>query len=374
MIFTGKIIQYLFGINLQIPNIVLPIGISFFTFQALSYVFDVYREKGKVQSNLLYVGLYISFFPQLIAGPIVRYETITNEIENRKENNNDFFDGFARFVIGLSKKVLLANSFAFLADQTFNAIKDGENISVLFGWLGAIAYTFQIFFDFSGYSDMAIGMGRMFGFHFLENFNYPYISTSVTEFWRRWHISLGTWFKDYLYIPLGGSHCSLQRNIFNLFVVWFLTGLWHGANMTFIVWGLMYFLLLAFEKSIGFVNIDRGKFSALKWLYTIVFIIIGWIIFRSENMHDALLYLKYTFGLNRNVFIDEIFIGWFTQNLLLLFIGAFLCTPIFKHISHKTKDNEKVKVLKLLGLIFLLVLSIANLVSSSYNPFIYFNF
>ena len=374
MIFTGKIIQYLFGINLQIPNIVLPIGISFFTFQALSYVFDVYREKGKVQSNLLYVGLYISFFPQLIAGPIVRYETIANEIENRKENNNDFFDGFARFVIGLSKKVLLANSFAFLADQTFNAIKDGENISVLFGWLGAIAYTFQIFFDFSGYSDMAIGMGRMFGFHFLENFNYPYISTSVTEFWRRWHISLGTWFKDYLYIPLGGSHCSLQRNIFNLFVVWFLTGLWHGANMTFIVWGLMYFLLLAFEKSIGFVNIDRGKFSALKWLYTIVFIIIGWIIFRSENMHDALLYLKYTFGLNRNVFIDEIFIGWFTQNLLLLFIGAFLCTPIFKHISHKTKDNEKVKVLKLLGLIFLLVLSIANLVSSSYNPFIYFNF
>ena len=374
MIFTGKIIQYLFGINLQIPNIVLPIGISFFTFQALSYVFDVYREKGKVQSNLLYVGLYISFFPQLIAGPIVRYETIANEIENRKENNNDFFDGFARFVIGLSKKVLLANSFAFLADQTFNAIKDGENISVLFGWLGAIAYTFQIFFDFSGYSDIAIGMGRMFGFHFLENFNYPYISTSVTEFWRRWHISLGTWFKDYLYIPLGGSHCSLQRNIFNLFVVWFLTGLWHGANMTFIVWGLMYFLLLAFEKSIGFVNIDRGKFSALKWLYTIVFIIIGWIIFRSENMHDALLYLKYTFGLNRNVFIDEIFIGWFTQNLLLLFIGAFLCTPIFKHISHKTKDNEKVKVLKLLGLIFLLVLSIANLVSSSYNPFIYFNF
>ena len=360
MIFTGKIIQYLFGINLQIPNIVLPIGISFFTFQALSYVFDVYREKGKVQSNLLYVGLYISFFLQLIAGPIVRYETIANEIENRKENNNDFFDGFARFVIGLSKKVLLANSFAFLADQTFNAIKDGENISVLFGWLGAIAYTFQIFFDFSGYSDMAIGMGRMFGFHFLENFNYPYISTSVTEFWRRWHISLGTWFKDYLYIPLGGSHCSLQRNIFNLFVVWFLTGLWHGANMTFIVWGLMYFLLLAFEKSIGFVNIDRGKFSALKWLYTIVFIIIGWIIFRSENMHDALLYLKYTFGLNRNVFIDEIFIGWFTQNLLLLFIGAFLCTPIFKHISHKTKDNEKVKVLKLLGLIFLLVLSIAN--------------
>ena len=374
LVFTGRIIQYLFGINLQIPNIVLPIGISFFTFQAMSYVIDVYRQKGKVQSNLLYVGLYISFFPQLIAGPIVRYETIANEIENRKENSNDFFDGFARFVIGLSKKVLLANSFVFLVDQTFNAVKDGENISVLFGWLGAIAYTFQVFFDFSGYSDMAIGMGRMFGFHFLENFNYPYISTSVTEFWRRWHISLGTWFKDYLYIPLGGSRCSLQRNIFNLFVVWFLTGLWHGANMNYIVWGLMYFLLLVFEKSTGFVNKDQEKFNALKWLYTIVSTMIGLIIFRSENMHDALLYLKYIFGLNRNAFIDEIFIGWFTQHLLLLVIGAFLCTPIFKYISHKTKNNEKVKVLKLLGLIFLLVLSIANLVSSSYNPFIYFNF
>ena len=201
------------------------IHISFFTFQAMSYVIDVYRQKGEVQTNILYVGLYISFFPQLIAGPIVRYETIADQIKNRKETLNDFFDGFARFVVGLSKKVLLANSFAILADQSFDAVKNGDSISVMFGWLGAIAYTLQIFFDFSGYSDMAIGLGRMFGFHFLENFDYPYISTSITEFWRRWHMSLGTWFRDYLYFPLGGSRCSKGRNIFNLFVVWVLTGL-----------------------------------------------------------------------------------------------------------------------------------------------------
>ena len=206
--YTGSLLQSIAGIDLHVPKITLPIGISFFTFQAMSYVIDVYRQTGEVQTNLLYVGLYISFFPQLIAGPIVRYETIADEIKNRKESLTDFFDGFARFVVGLSKKVLLANSFAILADRVFDAARAGDSISVLFGWLGAVAYSFQIFYDFSGYSDMAIGMGRMFGFHFLENFNYPYISTSITGFWRRWHISLGTWFRDYLYIPLGGSRCS----------------------------------------------------------------------------------------------------------------------------------------------------------------------
>ena len=208
--FTGNIIDSLFGVHLPIPNIALPIGISFFTFQAMSYVIDVYRQKGEVQTNILYVGLYISFFPQLIAGPIVRYETIADEIKNRKETLNDFFDGFARFVVGLSKKVLLANCFAILADNAFDASKNGDNISVMFGWLGALAYTLQIFFDFCGYSDMAIGLGRMFGFHFLENFDYPYISTSITEFWRRWHMSLGTWFRDYLYIPLGADAARVE--------------------------------------------------------------------------------------------------------------------------------------------------------------------
>jgi len=372
--FTGSIFKSITGIDLHFPQIALPIGISFFTFQAMSYVIDVYRQKGEVQTNLLYVGLYISFFPQLIAGPIVRYETIANEIKNRKESLNDFFDGFARFVVGLAKKVLLANTFAILADQVFNSVRDGEDISVMFGWLGAIAYTFQIFFDFSGYSDMAIGMGRMFGFHFLENFNYPYISTSITEYWRRWHISLGTWFKDYLYIPLGGSRCSKARNILNLFIVWLLNGLWHGANLTFLCWGLMYFILLVFEKTTGIHKKSGKVINVFKWLYTIFFVIIGRILFRAESLSDAFIYLKSVFGLNGNAISDGLFTGWFSQNIILLIIGAILCTPIFRWFSEKTKDSTPVKILRVIVLFILFVLSVASLVSSSYNPFIYFNF
>lgn len=372
--FTGNIIDSIFGVNLPIPNVALPIGISFFTFQAMSYVIDVYRQKGEVQNNILYVGLYISFFPQLIAGPIVRYETIADEIKNRKETLNDFFDGFARFVVGLSKKVLLANSFAFLADQSFDAVKNGNSISVMFGWLGAIAYTLQIFFDFSGYSDMAIGLGRMFGFHFLENFDYPYISTSITEFWRRWHMSLGTWFRDYLYIPLGGSRCSKGRNIFNLFVVWFLTGLWHGANFTFIVWGLMYFVLLVIEKFTGIHKKNGKVLNVFKWMYTILFVVLGWVVFRAESIGDAFVYIRSMFGLMGNAFADGMFTGWLTQNLILLVIGFVLCTPIFRFLSQKTMKSNVIGFVKAGGLICLFVLSVASLVSSSYNPFIYFNF
>lgn len=372
--FTGNIIDSLFGVHLPVPNIALPIGISFFTFQAMSYVFDVYRQKGEVQTNILYVGLYISFFPQLIAGPIVRYETIADEIKNRRETLNDFFDGFARFVVGLSKKVLLANSFAIVADNAFDASKNGDNISVMFGWLGAIAYTLQIFFDFSGYSDMAIGLGRMFGFHFLENFDYPYISTSITEFWRRWHMSLGTWFRDYLYFPLGGSRCGKGRNIFNLFVVWALTGLWHGANFTFITWGLMYFVLLVIEKLTG-IHKRQGKvLNVFKWLYTILFVVLGWVLFRAETMGDAMCYLGAMFGLNGNVFADGMFTGWFGQNVILLSIGAVLSTPLFRRLSEKTKNSSVVGFVKAGALICLMVLSVASLVGSSYNPFIYFNF
>ena len=372
--FIGNIIDSLFGVSLPIPNIALPIGISFFTFQAMSYVIDVYRQKGEVQTNILYVGLYISFFPQLIAGPIVRYETIANQIKNRKETIDDLFDGFARFVIGLSKKVLLANCFGILADNAFESAKNGDSISVMFGWLGAIAYTLQIFFDFSGYSDMAIGLGRMFGFHFLENFDYPYISKSITEFWRRWHMSLGTWFRDYLYFPLGGSRCSIGRNIFNLFVVWFLTGLWHGANFTFIVWGLMYFLLLVIEKLTGLNKICGRVFNVIKWLYTIMFVVLGWVIFRSASISDAIYYLGSMFGLTGNNFVDGMFIGWFEQNVIMLSIGVVLCTPLFKWLGNKTKNSNLMGFAKVGGLICLLVLSIASLVSSSYNPFIYFNF
>lgn len=372
--FAGGILKDVLGLDLHIPNIALPIGISFFTFQAMSYVIDVYRQKGEVQTNILYVGLYISFFPQLIAGPIVRYETIADEIKNRKETIDDFFNGFARFVVGLSKKVLLANSFAILADQTFDTAGNGESISVMFSWLGAVAYTLQIFFDFSGYSDMAIGLGRMFGFHFLENFDYPYISTSITEFWRRWHMSLGTWFRDYLYFPLGGSRCSKARNIFNLFVVWTLTGIWHGANFTFLAWGLMYFVLLVIEKLTG-IHKKNGKIiNVVKWFYTILFVVLGWVLFRASSISDAFEYLKSMFGLNGNVFLDGMFTGWFTQNLILIVIGFVLCTPIFRMLSEKTKNSNIVGFVKTGALICLFVLSVANLVSRSYNPFIYFNF
>ena len=372
--FAGGILKDVLGLDLHIPNIALPIGISFFTFQAMSYVIDVYRQKGEVQTNILYVGLYISFFPQLIAGPIVRYETIADEIKNRKETIDDFFNGFARFVVGLSKKVLLANSFAILADQTFDTAGNGESISVLFSWLGAVAYTLQIFFDFSGYSDMAIGLGRMFGFHFLENFDYPYISTSITEFWRRWHMSLGTWFRDYLYFPLGGSRCSKARNIFNLFVVWTLTGIWHGANFTFLAWGLMYFVLLVIEKLTG-IHKKNGKIiNVVKWFYTILFVVLGWVLFRASSISDAFEYLKSMFGLNGNVFLDGMFTGWFTQNLILIIIGFVLCTPIFRMLSEKTKNSNIAGLVKSGVLICLFVLSVANLVSRSYNPFIYFNF
>ena len=370
--FAGTLLQDLTGIDLRIPPIALPIGISFFTFQALSYVIDVYRQEGLVQTNLLDVGLYISFFPQLIAGPIVRYETIAREIRGRRETAEDFFEGFSRFAAGLAKKVLLANSFAVLADQAFNTVGSGAGISVLFGWLGAVAYTFQIFFDFSGYSDMAIGMGRMFGFHFPENFRDPYISTSVTEFWRRWHISLGSWFRDYVYIPLGGSRCGRGRNYLNLFVVWALTGIWHGANLTFLVWGLLYFLLLVAEKAAGIPRAKRG--GALRWLLTMFFVVIGWVIFRAESLAHAVSYLRAMFGLSGQPLLDGMFTGWFSQNVILLAVGALLCTPLVREFFEKTKEKPAVNVLRLATLCALFVLSVASLVSNSYNPFIYFNF
>lgn len=372
--FTGKIINSLIPADLSIPQIALPIGISFFTFQAMSYVIDVYRQKGEVQTNLLYVGLYIAFFPQLIAGPIVRYETIADEIKHRKETVDDFFDGFARFVMGLGKKVLLSNNLGFLADQAFQTVEQGNTISVLFSWLGAVAYAMQIFFDFSGYSDMAIGLGRMFGFHFLENFNYPYISRSISEFWRRWHISLGSWFRDYLYIPLGGNRVSKSRNILNLFVVWFMTGLWHGANWTFIAWGLMYFVLLSFEKVTGFHNKHGIISSIFQRCYTLFFVLLGWVLFRSNSITLALVYMKSMFGLNANAFSDGLFIGWFKQNLILLSIGTILCTPAFKMLSRKIKNSETMDYLKVIGLFLLFVFCVANLLGSAYNPFIYFNF
>ncbi len=372
--FSASIIQDISGVELTIPQIALPIGISFFTFQALSYVVDVYRQKGEVQTNILYVGLYIAFFPQLIAGPIVRYETVAEEIQNRRESLEDFTKGFTRFIVGLGKKVLLANAFALIADTVFDLSKSGAELSVLLSWLGALAYTFQIFFDFGGYSDMAIGLGQMFGFHFLENFNYPYISTSVSEFWRRWHISLGTWFRDYLYIPLGGNRVGKGRNILNLFVVWFATGLWHGANFTFIIWGLLYFLLLTAEKTLRPERWTGKGITVIKWIYTMLFVIIGWVIFRGETISDGWIFLQSMFGFRSNPLTDGIFTEYFKQNIPLLLWGILLSTPLFRWLREKTAGSTLADYVRVIGLFMVFLLSIASLVSNAYNPFIYFNF
>lgn len=372
--FTADIIFSFFGEHSPIGAIALPIGISFFTFQAMSYVIDVYRDRGEVQKNILNVGLYISFFPQLIAGPIVRYETVAYEIQNRKETWDDFFEGFTRFVIGIGKKVLIANSVAVVADEVFGFVGQGP-VSTAAAWLGAIAYSLQIFFDFSGYSDMAIGLGKMFGFHFLENFNYPYISKSITEFWRRWHMSLGTWFRDYVYFPLGGSRVKSSRMVFNLFVVWLLTGFWHGANWTFVVWGLMYFVLLTVEKLTGIVNKEGKLINIIKWAYTMLFVIIGWVFFRAENLSVGLDYLGYMFGINNQDAQSLLYFkAMLSQSLIIILIGLVCSTPIFKIIGKKIKENFITNLIYAVGVALIFIMSVSSLVSSSYNPFIYFNF
>lgn len=355
----------LFNKNLDTLNISLPIGISFFTFQAMSYVIDVYRGHGKAQKNPLNVILYISFFPQLIAGPIVRYETVAEEINNRVETFEDFSSGVYRFLIGLSKKVLLANNLAVLADVAFN----GEKPTVLSAWIGAIAYSLQIYFDFSGYSEMAIGLGRMFGFHFLENFNYPYVSRSITEFWRRWHMSLGTWFRDYVYFPLGGSRVnSKARLVFNLFVTWTLTGIWHGANWTFLMWGLLYFVLLTVEKLTGF---DK-KSGFFGHIYTMLFVVLGWVLFRSESIGNALSYMASMFGIGAKLY-DGYMLTYLSSYKVYFIAGILACFPIQK--LFKDKINSKVYNCISAAVIFILfILSLSFMVKGAYNPFIYFNF
>ena len=354
-----------------VPQVTLPIGISFFTFQAMSYVFDVYREKGEVQYNPLRVGLYISLFPQLIAGPIVRYETIARQMEHRRENWDDFSKGVSRFCIGLGKKVLIANNMAVVADAAFNILIEGQfQASMAMAWLGAVSYTLQIFFDFSGYSDMAIGLGQMFGFHFEENFNYPYIAKSVSEFWRRWHISLQTWFRDYVYFPLGGSRVSKPRLVLNLFVVWALTGIWHGANWTFLAWGLMYFVLLAMEK---FSGLDKKP----HWwghFYTLLFVIIGWVIFRSTGMGNAFTYIKAMFGIGAKGVVDGAVLAWLVQNWIYYVLALAGCIPLIPRLEEKWKDTVAWKVGYGICVLFAFFVSVSFIMNQAYNPFIYFNF
>lgn len=367
--FTLSNINSLFSLSCTVPNITLPIGISFFTFQAMSYVIDVYRGE-QHQKNIFYLGLYISFFPQLIAGPIVRYETVAKEINDRKETFGDFSDGVFRFIIGLGKKVLIANTMAVVADLFFDT--DATNLSVLSSWLGVVAYTFQIFFDFSGYSDMAIGLGKMFGFHFLENFDYPYISLSITEFWRRWHISLGTWFRDYLYFPLGGSRVKRKsRMIFNLFVVWLMTGIWHGANWTFVFWGLMYFVLLVIEKLTGFHK--HTKLKALHYIYTILFVMIGWVFFRSASINNAIRYIAVMFGATGLV-VDNSALFYLRENVVCFVLAGLLSTPLIRWFRRKYLANNIGQVIVTIVLLLVFLLSVVYIVKGTYNPFIYFNF
>ena len=366
LMFALGIVNSVFNTDISIPLITLPIGISFFTFQAMSYVFDVYRDHGEVQKNPLNVGLYISFFPQLIAGPIVRYETVAHEIKHRKETLDDFTQGICRFIIGLGKKVLLSNQLALCADAAFLA----ERPSVAFSWLGAIAYALQIYYDFSGYSDMAIGLGRMFGFHFLENFDYPYISKSVSEFWRRWHISLGTYFRDYVYFPLGGSRVKTKgRLIFNLFVVWSLTGIWHGAAWTFVLWGLYYFILIVLEKLTGW-NEKLQKAPFLAHAITLILVLFGWVLFRAPDVTTALNYIGSMFG-SGGVLWNDTAALWLRESAWCLAAGLLFAFPIAKKAS---SSKGIFSVLYPIALIVVFILSVSYLVKGGYNPFIYFNF
>ena len=356
--------------NTQIPYlyIIMPIGISFFTFQALGYVIDVYNKKHKPAKNILDFMTYICLFPQLVAGPIVRYSTIEKELTERTHSFELFAEGIKRFIIGLSKKVLLAN---VLGEFTKALITE----TVLSSWLKPIAYTLQIYFDFSGYSDMAIGLGLMFGFKFLENFNYPLIASSITDFWRRWHISLSSWFRDYVYIPLGGNRVSKIKWIRNIFAVWFLTGFWHGANWNFIIWGLYFGIILVIEKFITGKYISKTK--VFKYIYSLIIIVISFLIFNSNSTKEIFNSLKNMFLLNNIELANQETIYYLKSYLLLLIISIISATPILKTISNKlknTKLNKIINILEPITYILLLILSTSFLIDESFNPFLYFRF
>ena len=350
--------------HIKIP---LPIGISFYTFQTLSYTIDVYRGDTKAQKSIVSLGTYISFFPQLIAGPIVRYRDIAEQLDGRKENLTQFARGVKIFIVGLAKKVLIANQTGVL----WEALKGGNN-GILASWVGIIAFAFQIYFDFSGYSDMAVGLGKMFDFEFMRNFEYPYISKSITEFWRRWHISLSTWFRDYVYIPLGGNRCSLPRVIFNLFAVWFLTGLWHGASANFIAWGLYYFVLLVLEKYVYGKYLDKLP-SVLKHIYAIALILIGWTIFSFDDWGQLVNYIGTLFSLSGGIITRDALSNVISY-LPLLIAAAVASLPLAKNIYNRVKNQKWVMAAEIIFCAAVLLLCTASLVNQSYNPFLYFRF
>ena len=366
-------INSLLNTNLSLLRIALPIGISFYTFQLISYVIDVYNGKVKLQKSFIKLATYVSLFPQLIAGPIVRYETVEDELENRNHSFENFSYGATRFIIGLSKKVLIANSLGELANVFINT----DEKSIILYWIYGIAYSLQIYLDFSAYSDMAIGLGRIFGFHFLENFNYPYISKSITEFWRRWHISLGTWFKDYVYIPLGGNREGKLKLLRNIFIVWFLTGFWHGANWTFIVWGLLFGVLLVIEKLfLGKVLEKLPKI--IQRVYVLFIVMISFIIFNAESLGQAIHNIIGLFGANGESLINQYTLYYLKSYLGILIIALIGATPLMKTVIEKLKKNTNIRkiinILEPIVIVVLLMLVTAYLVDNSYNPFLYFRF
>lgn len=366
-----------FGLSIHTLNVALPIGISFYTFQIMSYVIDLYRKEIKVQKNILNLALYISFFPQLIAGPIVKYRDIEKQLKSRTITVEKFAYGIKRFIYGLGKKVILANNLALIADLIFDS--GANTITTPYAWLGIIAYSLQIFFDFSGYSDMAIGLGSMFGFTFMENFNLPYLSSSITEFWRRWHISLSTWFKEYLYIPLGGNRKGKKRTYLNLWIVFLATGIWHGAAWTFVIWGILHGLFIFIER-LGFKKfLDNHKI--IGHIYTLFAVLIGWVFFRAETIGEAMTYLATMFGFTNNVLIfNPVRISNIKTPIIILL--AILLSGILQVVIKKLCEKKKIedsflKVKKYsepLLFVAILGLSIMILISNTYNPFIYFRF
>lgn len=358
-------INNIFKSEIPLFHIIMPIGISFFTFQTISYVVDIYNKKVEPSKSFLNFATYVCLFPQLVAGPIVRYETIANELKNRVSNFDTFALGVKRFTIGLAKKVLIAN----LLGEMCTSLASLSNGSVMSYLLEAVGYTLQIYFDFSGYSDMAIGLGLFFGFHFLENFNYPLIASSITDFWRRWHISLSSFFRDYVYIPLGGNRVSLLKWIRNIFIVWFLTGFWHGASWNFILWGLYFAVILVLEKKIYGKYLNNTK--VFKYIYTIVLVVISFVIFNSQSLNDIKIFLTSMFGLNNLPLINTETLYYIRSYLVLLIIAITLSTPLLKVIRNKLKKLEFLEPVIYIGIIILVT---AYLVDTSFNPFLYFRF
>ena len=370
-------INNIFGSEIGLISIALPIGISFYTFQILSYTIDLYRGEAKVQKNPLDFATYVALFPQLIAGPIVRYSTVQDELEHRTHSFEDIAYGVGRFAMGLGKKIILSNTLA-----EFGAILSGlSEKTVLSYWIYAIAFTLQIYFDFSGYSDMAIGLGRVFGFHFLENFNYPYISKSISEFWRRWHMSLGTWFKDYVYIPMGGNRVPKWRWIINTMVVWMLTGFWHGAEWNFIIWGLYFGVILILEKFFIlklFNNLPKVLGNIISHIYAIFLTIIGFVIFDATSLSTMGTSLSAMFGGQNIAFSNDATLYYLRSYIVVLIIAAVLSTPLIKKLGEficsKKVGNAVVSVLQPICYIAILLICTASLINGSFNPFIYFRF